>query len=200
IIPGQRRMVASLSAGQALDPMPGLVGKQRSVHNTYFTLPVVFAMLSNHYGFITQHSQKWLLLLLIMLAGALIRLFFVKRHAYKLGRQPHPWPYLAASIGILISMVVLAAPTAPSTSGAHVSGRLSDVQSVMQNHCLQCHGAAVQLKNVRLDSTEELKRHAAAIYQQVVVQKAMPMSNLTQMSDQERAIIAVWFKSGAPTQ
>jgi uncharacterized membrane protein len=70
----------------------------------------------------------------------------------------------------------------------------------MQTHCLQCHGPAVQLKNVRLDSPEVLKRHAAAIYQQVVVQKAMPMSNLTQMSDQERAIIAVWFKSGAPVQ
>lgn len=200
IIPGQRRMVASLSAGQALDPMPGLIGKQRSVHNTYFTLPVVFAMLSNHYGFITQHSQRWMLLLLIMLAGALIRLFFVKRHAYKLGRQQHPWPYLAASIGILTTLIVLGAPAATSTSGTPVSGRLSDVQAVMQKHCLQCHGSAVQLKNVRLDSADELKRHAAAVYQQVVVQKAMPMSNLTQMSDHERAIIAEWFKAGAPTQ
>jgi len=135
-----------------------------------------------------------------MLAGALIRLFFVKRHAYKLGRQPHPWPYLAASIGILTAMIVIGAPTASSTSGTPVSGRLSDVQAVMQKHCLQCHGPAVQLKNVRLDSTEELKRHAAAVYQQVVVQKAMPMSNLTQISDHERAIIAEWFKAGAPTQ
>lgn len=203
IIPGQRRMVACLQAGQPVDPLPGLVGKQRSVHNTYFTLPVVFTMLSNHYGFVTQHSQKFWLLLLIMLAGALIRVFFVRRHGHRLGKHSHPWPYAAAGGVALIATIAIAAPKPNSASSIAPQGPQADIQTIQtiaSKHCLQCHGAAVQLKNVRLDSPEELKRHALSVYQQVVVQKAMPMSNVTQMTDAERAAVASWFKAGAPTQ
>jgi len=202
IIPGQRRMVASLKVGQPLDPLPGLIGKQRSVHNTFFTLPVVFAMLSNHYGFITQHEQRLLLLLLIMLAGALIRVFFVRRHGFLLGKHGHPWPYAFLGVTLLALIMIIAAPAKvfSTTDGAPSQANFAQIQIVMQNHCIQCHGAAVQLKNVRLDSPEDIKRHAQSVYQQVVVQKLMPMNNLTQMSDQERALVAAWFKAGAPIQ
>ncbi|MFM1880164.1 MAG: hypothetical protein RLZZ344_398 [Pseudomonadota bacterium] len=215
VIPGQKKMVAKLQAGEEVDPLPGIIGKQRSVHNTYFTLPVVFAMLSNHYGFITGHEDRLVLLLLIMVGGALIRHFFVQMHGYKLGRLSHPWPYLVAGLALLVAAVAVSVPAPRATSSAAVSSRATApvpaeataaagvqeplrIQKIVSQHCLQCHGAAVQMKNVRLDSTEALKSHALAMYQQVAVLKAMPMNNLTQMSDSERQTVAAWFKAGAP--
>ena len=214
VIPGQKKMVAKLQAGEEVDPLPGIIGKQRSVHNTYFTLPVLFAMLSNHYGFITGHEDRLVLLLLIMVGGALIRHFFVQMHGYKLGRVGHPWPYMVAGLALLVAAIAVSvpvpkapsavvAPAATTTSGNStaapmVTGNTLRIQQIVSQHCLQCHGAAVQMKNVRLDSPEELQRHALAMYQQVAVLRAMPMNNLTQMSDEERQTVAAWFKAGAP--
>ncbi len=213
VIPGQKKMVAKLQAGEEVDPLPGIIGKQRSVHNTYFTLPVLFAMLSNHYGFITGHEDRLVLLLLIMVGGALIRHFFVQMHGYKLGRVGHPWPYLLAGLALLVAAIAVSVPApktpvaagAPaattsgnSTAGPMATGNTLRIQQIVSQHCLQCHGAAVQMKNVRLDSPEELQRHALAMYQQVAVLRAMPMNNLSQMSDEERQTVAAWFKAGAP--
>jgi len=213
IIPGQKKMVAKLQAGEEVDPLPGIIGKQRSVHNTYFTLPVLFAMLSNHYGFITGHEDRLALLLLIMVGGALIRHFFVQMHGYKLARVGHPWPYLVAGLALLVAAIAVSVPVpkAPSAVGAPAAstsgtpsaapmatGNTLRIQQIVSQHCLQCHGAAVQMKNVRLDSPEELQRHALAMYQQVAVLRAMPMNNLIQMSDEERQVVAAWFKAGAP--
>src|SRR3990167_5689091 len=101
IIPGQKTVVAQIQAGQPVDPIHGKRGKQRSVHNTYFTLPVLFAMLSGHYSFTWSHPQNWLVLILMMFAGAAIRQFFVLRHGYKLGRNGHPWPYALAGVAVV---------------------------------------------------------------------------------------------------
>ena len=213
VIPGQKNMVAKLQAGEEVDPLPGIIGKQRSVHNTYFTLPVLFAMLSNHYGFITGHEDRLVLLLLIMVGGALIRHFFVQMHGYKLARVGHPWPYLVAGLALLVAAIAVSVPVpkaplavvapAATTSGTPsappmATGNTLRIQQIVSQHCLQCHGAAVQMKNVRLDSPEELQRHALAMYQQVALLRAMPMNNLTQMSDEERQVVAAWFKAGAP--
>ena len=92
IIPGQRKNVQALREGRPVDPVHGQRGKQRSVHNTYFTLPVLFAMLSNHYSFTYTHKYNWIVLLLIMLGGAAIRQFFVVRHRFKLGNARNPLP------------------------------------------------------------------------------------------------------------
>jgi len=110
IVPGQRTVVADLKAGRPVDPIHGMRGKQRSVHNTYFTLPVVFAMLSNHYSFTYTHPQKWLVLIAMMFAGAAIRQFFVMRHGFKLGRNPHPWRYAAAGVVVLLGTFVWLQP------------------------------------------------------------------------------------------
>jgi uncharacterized membrane protein len=99
IIPGQRTVVADLKAGRPVDPIHGKRGKQRSVHNTYFTLPVLFAMLSGHYSFTWSHPQNWLVLILMMFAGAAIRQFFVLRHGYKLGRNGPPLAVCAGGRG-----------------------------------------------------------------------------------------------------
>jgi uncharacterized membrane protein len=213
IIPGQRTVVAAIRAGQAVDPVHGLRGKQRSVHNTYFTLPVLFAMLSNHYSFTWSHPQNWLVLIVMMLAGALIRQFFVMRHGYKLGRNRHPLPYALVGVTMIAGAIVWMKPpaplpeavamksVAPGAVGERATGQNDyvNLQKVLEQRCYQCHGAQLQMKNVRLDSPALLKRHAQSVYQQVVVSKIMPMNNATGMLDAERALIKQWFEAGAPT-
>ncbi|TAH10956.1 MAG: hypothetical protein EAZ11_10800 [Curvibacter sp.] len=211
IIPGQRKMVASIKAGEPIDPVHGWRGKQRSVHNTYFTLPVLFAMLSNHYSFTYSHPQNWLVLILMMFAGAAIRQFFVLRHGFKLGRNNHPWKYAAVGVLAIVGLLVWLKPVSPpqsaissgatgalATSGSGQIG-YKEMQPMLAQRCYMCHGEAVQMKNVRLDTPEALSTHAQAVYQQVVVSKIMPMSNSTNMTDAERGMVKQWFEAGAKT-
>ncbi len=227
IIPGQRKVVAALKAGQPVDPLHGQRAKQRSVHNTYFTLPVLFAMLSNHYGWLYSHKLNWLVLIGMMFAGAAIRQFFVMRHGYKLGRNSHPWPYAAVGVVALIAVFawlkpapspvaapIAAAPAASSSAAvtapeAPVAATpeavapdaegegFAKVNAVLQQHCVLCHGAAIQQKSVRLDSPEAVKSHAQQIYQQVVQLRKMPFGNPAALSDDERNLIKTWYESGA---
>src|SRR5439155_9075119 len=115
IIPGQKRMVADIRAGRAPDPTPGIIGKQRSVHNTYFTLPVLFVMISNHYPMTYSHPLGWLVLGVIMLAGVLIRQFFVLRHK---GRTMWVLPALAVLLLLGVAVALAPAPAAPAARSA----------------------------------------------------------------------------------
>ena len=209
IIPGQRTVVAQIKAGQPVDPIHGRRGKQRSVHNTYFTLPVLFAMLSGHYSFTWGHPQNWLVLIVMMVAGAAIRQFFVLRHGYKLGRNSHPLPYAVVGVALVVAVVVWLRPVSiaidsgaagAGTESAKVRNDYISVQAVLAQRCYQCHGAQVQMKNLRLDSADNVRQHAQAIYQQAVVQKLMPMNNATQMTDAERALIGRWYLAGGATE
>jgi uncharacterized membrane protein len=208
IIPGQRTVVQQIKNGQPVDPIHGKRGKQRSVHNTYFTLPVLFAMLSNHYSFTYSHPQNWLVLILMMFAGAAIRQFFVLRHGFKLGRNSHPWPYVAAGVVAILGVLVWLRPVPVENAinsgagGAISTGSAAQfdyksLQPVLEQRCYMCHGAQVQMKNVRLDSPEGLKLHAQAVYQQAVVTKIMPLNNSTGITDAERGLIKQWFEAGA---
>ena len=207
IIPGQRTVVAQMKAGQPVDPVHGQRGKQRSVHNTYFTLPVLFAMLSNHYSFTYAHPQNWLILIGMMFAGAAIRQFFVLRHGFKLGRNGNPIRYALVGVAVLVGVifwlrpapVVAAAAPAPGTAAA-LPVSYAKVQAVLEQRCYSCHGAQLQMKNMRVDSPELVKQHAQAIYQQVVVQKLMPMNNATGITEEERALIGRWYQAGAAVQ
>jgi uncharacterized membrane protein len=203
IIPGQRTVVAAIKAGQPVDPIHGFRGKQRSVHNTYFTLPVMFAMLSNHYSFTWSHPQNWLVLILMMFAGAAIRQFFVLRHGYKLGRNKHPLPYALVGVAVILGVIVWMKP-APQLASAKAANTenatpvsFAQIQPVLAQRCAQCHGEQVQMKNVRIDSPEAVGKHAQAIYQQVVVSRLMPMNNSTGLTEDERAMIGRWFELGA---
>ena len=203
IIPGQRKNVQALREGKPVDPVHGQRGKQRSVHNTYFTLPVLFAMLSNHYSFTYTNQYNWIVLLLIMLGGAAIRQFFVVRHRFKLGNARNPLPYAMFGVVVLGLTIVWmkpepAAPVAASAAAAPAVA-FQDVQKVLAQRCYMCHGPAVQMKNVRVDSPEQVAAHAQAIYQQVVVTRIMPMNNATGITDDERALIGRWFQGGAKT-
>ncbi len=214
IIPGQRTMVADIKAGRPVDPIHGQRGKQRSVHNTYFTLPVLFAMLSNHYSFTWSHPQNWLVLIVMMSAGAAVRQFFVLRHGYKLGRNRHPIAYALVGVAVIIGAIVWMKPAPqPAAVSAMDSGAArariqsitgqndyQKVSKIIENRCYQCHGAQLQMKNVRLDSPALLKQHAQSVYQQVVVTKIMPMNNATGITDDERAQIKQWFEAGAKTE
>ena len=213
IIPGQRTMVADIKAGRKVDPIHGKRGKQRSVHNTYFTLPVLFAMLSNHYSFTYNHTHNWLVLILMMFAGASVRQFFVLRHGFKLGRNRNPWAYAAAGVLAILAVLVWlrpipaanhiamnsgAAPALSTASNPDLTYRT--LEPVLAQRCYQCHGEVVQMKNVRLDSPQGVAIHARAIYQQVVVSKIMPMNNATGITDAERLLVKQWFEAGASVQ
>ncbi len=221
IIPGQKKVIESIKAGEAVDPIHGKRGKQRSVHNTYFTLPVLFAMLSGHYSFTYTHPQNWLVLILMMFAGAAIRQFFVMRHGYKLGRNGNPMPYALVGVAVIVGVIVWLKPvpvlapvvarpvSLPSVDATNIVATNStttrtssqsdyqEIQKVLEQRCTMCHGAQVQMKNVRLDSVEGLKLHAQNVYQQAVVTKVMPMNNSTGITDAERLVIKQWFEAGA---
>jgi uncharacterized membrane protein len=201
IIPGQRKMVAAIQAGQPVDPVHGKRGKQRSVHNTYFTLPVLFAMLSNHYSFTWSHPHNWVVLVMMMFAGAAIRQFFVLRHGWKLGRNRHPLPYAVVGGVVILGVMAWLVPAAPSASKAAAASQtaptFAQVQTVIEQRCLSCHGAQVQMKNVRLDTPEAITAQAQAIYQQVVVTRLMPMNNATGITEDERSMVGAWFQAGA---
>ena len=201
IIPGQRTVLAQMKAGQPVDPVHGQRAKQRSVHNTYFTLPVLIAMLSNHYGWLTNGPNNWVTLVAVMLAGALIRHSFVARHkALTMGKRV-PWEYAVVGTLVLVGVMVALKP-APSSVGTSAAAAqavtFADVQSVLQQRCVMCHNAQLASKNVALHEPQLITGQAQAIYQQTVVLKAMPMNNATQITDDERLLVKRWFEAGAP--
>jgi uncharacterized membrane protein len=179
-----------------VDPIYGQRAKQRSVHNTYFTLPVLISMLSNHYGWLYQSRNNWLVLVLMMLAGALIRHSFVARHKALVAGKRVPWEYAAGGVIIIAGLAVALAP-APRGPAAALPAEvtLAQVQAVVEQRCVLCHNAQVQQKNVALHTPELIRQHAQNVYQQAVVLKLMPMNNATQITDDERALIKRWYES-----
>jgi uncharacterized membrane protein len=200
IIPGQRQMVEAKKNGAPLDPIHGQRGKQRSVHNTYFTLPVLFVMISNHYAFLTNAKHAWIVLIGLSLAGCLIRLYFVRKLQ---GFQNYGW--WAGGIAIIAALYFFLAPQKTAIPAAQNSAISSQVaQKIIIEKCAGCHmekptypGFAAPPKNILLDTPERIAQNAQAIYQQTVVLKAMPIGNLTNISEDERAKIGAWFQAGA---
>ncbi len=202
IIPGQKKVVAAMTSGEEYDTavmsVHGKRGKQRSVHNTYFTLPVIFAMLSNHYSFLYTHEHRWVILFLMMFAGALIRQFFVQRHGYHLGRAKNPWPFAAIGTAIILAVIVMLKPTPVASTKAEASPvTFAQVKQVLEQRCYMCHGEAVQSKGIRLDQSASVKANAQGVFQQVAVTRQMPMNNATNITEEERNLIKRWFEAGA---
>ena len=200
IIPGQRTVVAQLKLGQPVDPVYGWRAKQRSVHNTYFTLPVLIAMLSNHYGWLYMAPDNWLVLVLLMLAGALIRHSFVARHkALVQGRRP-PWEHAWVGVAVLVGLAVWMAPPRQAVEAAPHTEKpvvFSELSAVIDQRCVACHNAQVQNKGIALHTPELIAKNALALYQQAAVLKLMPMNNATQITEAERSLIKRWYEAGA---
>jgi uncharacterized membrane protein len=195
IIPGQRKMVEAAARGEAPNPEDGIKAKQRSVHNTYFTLPVLFVMTSNHYALTYAHEYNWAILIAISLAGALIRVYFVARHAGKAS----PVPIVVAGL-ILLLVAIAIAPKTRAATGDKVT--LSMIRPVIESRCTTCHSRnpthiafPAAPSGVVLDTDEEIIAEALRIHQQTVVLKAMPIGNLTDISEEERALIDAWYQA-----
>ena len=198
IIPSQRRMVQATERGVAPDPIDGLRGKQRSIHNNYFTLPVLFIMISSHYPMTYGNSHAWLVLLVILLLAAYVRHFFNLRHR---GRTVWAIPVTAA-LGAL-ALAIAIAPAKLST--ARAAPTFAQVQVIVVQRCAPCHaekpiqpGFAVAPKDVMLDTPERISTSAQKIYEEAVATRAMPIGNLTEMTDAERSTLAAWIAAGAP--
>jgi uncharacterized membrane protein len=200
IIPGQRAMVAAVRGGHEPDPRPGVVGKQRSVHNTYFTLPVVFTMISGHYPMTYGHPHAWLVLALIGAAGVLIRWFFVLRQS---GRAAPALP--AAAALLLVGLAVALAPgRGPAAAAAGDPASFARVQAIVRERCAGCHaerptqpGFVRAPAGVLLDTADRIRVAAPRIHQAAVVTKTMPIANLTGITESERAALAAWARGGA---
>jgi uncharacterized membrane protein len=193
IIPGQRRMVAALLRGEVPDPMPGRRGRQRSVHNTYFTLPVVFAMISNHYAMTYSAPGSWAVLALIMAAGALTRQFFVLWHS---GFRAWQLP-VAGGVFVAAAMVWLM-PAPVVRSAAAVPVTLAAIEPIVAHRCAPCHAAHPTLMasapaGVMLDTPDRIVANAPRIMQQAVQLRSMPLGNLTKITDSERDLLGAWY-------
>ncbi len=202
IIPGQRKLVEAMKRGEAPDAIYGIRAKQRSVHNNYFTLPVLFVMISNHYAMTYNHAYNWLVLAAIMAAGVLIRHFFNLKHKGRIA-----WGYPAAGVAILFCVAAAIAPH-PAQSAAPVAAtpedRFAHVQTIINERCTACHsdhptqpGFAAAPAGILLQTPDLVHKNAAKVYQQAVQLKAMPLGNLTHITDEERAAIGAWYESGA---
>jgi len=206
IIPAQREMVQAKERGREPDPNAGLRGRLRSVHNTYFTLPVLFTMISNHYALTFGARYNWLVLIALCAAGALIRVYFVQRHKRReRGGATAPWPAVAA-LGLLAATAWTLAPHTMRPASAANSGGASftAVRQIVARRCVPCHAAAptqpgfaAAPKGLMLDSPDALVSHAALIEPQVAT-RAMPIGNLTGMTDPEREALLDWIRRGAP--
>ena len=201
IIPGQRKMVDAMQAGKSPDPIYGIRAKQRSVHNNYFTLPVLFIMISNHYAMTYNHAYNWLVLAAMMAAGVLIRHFFNLKHKGKIA-----WGYPAAGVVILAAVAVAIAPrpAAKQSGGGVDPAQFAKVRAIINQRCVECHsdkptqpGFATAPAGMLLQTPELIHKNATKVYLQAVQLKAMPLGNLTNMSDEERAIIGAWYEAGA---
>lgn len=199
IIPGQRKMLAQIRAGQQPDPQPGRLGKIRSVHNTYLTLPVLFIMISNHYPMTYQNPYGWLVLAAIGLAGVLVRQFFILSHKERL-----VWGLPAAAIAVLVVTAIAIAPKRNVPAGNAPPVAFAQVRPIVEQRCAVCHathptqaGFVVAPAGVRLDTPANIVANAARMKQQAVDAHAMPLGNITHMTDAERATLGAWIDAGA---
>jgi uncharacterized membrane protein len=198
IIPGQRKMLAQIRAGETPDPRPGRLGKIRSVHNTYLTLPVLFTMISNHYPMTYGSGYGWLILVLLGAAGVAVRYFLVLSHRR---RYIVALPVAAALIVAAAAIVAL-----PQNRAAPAAGTVSfaQVAPIFAQRCAACHsehptqpGFAAPPAGVLLDTPQHIRTNAQRAYAQAVASRAMPLGNATHMTENERSLIGAWISQGA---
>jgi uncharacterized membrane protein len=203
VIPNQKKTVAALIAGKEPNPKWGEDGKQRSVHNNYLTLPVVFLMIANHYPLMFATRFNWLIVAIVLVIGPVIRHFYNSRHE---GKGSPWWTWGVAAAGMLaVAWLSAAGPRDAGPRADKVDVKAA--QSAILARCSMCHmnepvwpGVHGPPKGVVLDSPENIKLHAHLVEIQAVRSSAMPPGNITQMTPQERQIVAAWLAAGAPTK
>ena len=204
IIPGQKKVVKALKAGEEPNPIYGARGKQRSLHNNYLTLPVIFVMLGVHYPIIFATEYSWLILGLILIIGALIRHFFNSKHK---GLPAPYWTWLAASLLVVccISLSYVGGPTNEDYEISHLNLSKDEVHNsaveLVIDRCSACHakepvwdGLAFAPKGVYLETEAQILKMANEIYWQSAASWAMPPGNIIWLDDEERALLSEWHK------
>jgi uncharacterized membrane protein len=196
IIPAQKDLVAAVSQKRTPDASKGQRALQRSKHNNYLTLPVLFIMISSHYPATYNHPQNWLVLLLFSLAAIAVRHYFNIRHLPGF----RAWPLIPALL-LLIGLIIVTAPVPSQDRTSVAIVQIGEIQTVIEQRCSQCHSAAPSFQGftsaplgIELDSQEKLLQHAEKVYQAVVLTRTMPLANLTQMTDRERSLVASWYE------
>jgi uncharacterized membrane protein len=208
IIPNQKKVIADLIAGRTPNPDYGKQAKTRSTHNNYLTLPVIFLMISGHYPLTFTSPHAWVIVGLVLVAGAIVRYFYNQRHA---GKGNKWWTWVVAALALIaaafVSMVSnpigrarlgLASLEAPvAVASAHVP---ADVNDVITSRCSMCHaaepvwaGLASAPKGILLDSPEQIARNSSLIMEQAVMTNAMPPNNITEITKDERHVLAMWL-------
>ena len=202
IIPNQKTAVADLMAGRRPDPALGQQAGQRSLHNNYLTLPVIFLMISNHYPIMFGHPWSPLIALGIVVAGGLIRHYFNITNHSVVNRAAIA--SIPAAIVVLIALVAITGyrPGAMAPSDAVA---FSDIHPIVETHCTSCHSARPTdpdfpeaPKGVAFDTGEEIRLYARQIEQQAVLSDIMPLGNKTGMTAGERRLLGAWIETGAP--
>jgi uncharacterized membrane protein len=207
IIPNQKKVVAALLSGQKPDPALGEQAKQRSMHNNYLTLPVVFLMISNHYPMSFASRWNWVIFALVLVVGAVIRHFYNVRHR----GLPNPWwTWGVAGAGMALIVVLSAGGPSHGERAAVGPGQevtFADVESIVLSRCSMCHaaeplwpGIAAPPKGVMLDHPELIRLQAREIYLQAAASDAMPPANVTELEPEERGMLAAWYQAGAPAE
>ncbi|WP_321336786.1 urate hydroxylase PuuD [Breoghania sp.] len=196
IIPNQKKIANALMEGREPDGRLGAMGKQRSVHNNYLTLPVLVMMVSNHYPMLTNHPHSWLLVALIIIIGAMVR-HFLNRHEAGDPLQKYVWALPVAAVG-LIAAIVMTAPRSLDASGERVPDRV--VLDMTHKHCVACHSAtptnelfAEPPNGVQLETLAQLRRWSDQVMAMAVHSDAMPLGNETGMSEEERQVLGTWI-------
>ena len=205
IIPYQKKSVAAMLAGKEPDPRWGALGKQRSVHNNYLTLPVVFLMLSNHYPLFYATRFNWLIVAIVLAIGPVIRHFFNSRHE---GKGSPWWTWGVAAAGMAaVAWLSAAGPRTVTIGALPPTPKFADVSAIVMSRCAMCHaaepvwaGLAAPPKGVLLDTDEHVRLHAPLIAAAAVRSDAMPPGNITEMTPDERLTLASWLAAGAPAQ
>jgi uncharacterized membrane protein len=203
VIPNQKKTVAALLAGKAPDPRWGEEAKQRSVHNNYLTLPVVFLMISNHYPLMFATRFNWLIVAIVLAVGPVIRHFFNSRHE---GKGSPWWTWGVAAAG----MIAVAWLSGAGPGGVAPRAQKLDIKAAENTvlaRCSMCHrneplwpGIHAPPNGVVLDDPENIRRHARLIEINAVRSHAMPPGNITEITPEERQILAAWIAAGAPAQ
>jgi uncharacterized membrane protein len=217
IIPNQKIVVADLIAGRTPNPALGEQAKQRSLHNNYLTLPALFLMISNHYPLSFAARWNWLIVAVVIVVGGVIRHFYNARHA---GRPSPWWTWGVATAGMALVVWLSAAPPVaedrtaalgeePSATASLAPEAVAfvDVANIVLSRCSMCHaaeplwpGLAAPPKGVRLDTPEMIRKHAGQIRLQATLSHAMPPGNVSELSEDERRILAAWIAAGAPLE
>lgn len=207
IIPNQKKTVAALRAGQSPDPAWGRQAGQRSLHNNYLTLPVVFLMVSSHYPLFFATRYNWLIVAIVLALGPAIRHFFNSRHA---GKGSPWWCWAVAAAGIVaIVLLSLAGPREEPETGAAAPATVdfAAVEEIVISRCSMCHagtpvwdGIAAAPNGVHLDTAAQIRRHADLIELNAVRSRAMPPGNITLITREERATLAAWLQANRGTR